>query len=93
MPKRKPSIAFSEELPSLPFQKISKEVTKAIPFIYKNSSNPHLSSVEITEHVAMEGDAFHSLFRSEMKITPMKFLALVRIQKSKSFLQNTKLSM
>ena len=93
MPQRKPSIAFSEELPSIPLQKLSKKVTEAIRFIYKNSANPHLSSWEISEHVGMEEDSFHKLFRTEMKNTPMKFLILVRILKSKSFLQNTKLSL
>ena len=69
------------------------KVMKAIQIMQKIfATNPHLTTRKIARSVGMAEAPFHILFKKEMKITPMTFLTLVRIQRAKTFLNNTSLS-
>ena len=78
-------------------QKIPKtsqeEIVKAVHFIYENFGNPELNAREIAGHLKMKEEDFRSLFRKMMGTTPTKFLAEVRVQKSKTFLEKDTISM
>ena len=83
-----------KEFSSQKTPKISKEeIVEAVHFIYKNFENPELNIREIAEHLEMEEGAVRSLFRKKMRTTPVKFIAEVRIQKSKTLLEEDTHSM
>jgi transcriptional regulator GlxA family with amidase domain len=90
--KNKPFIS-TNETPKIPFPRNSSPyIVRAALFIHRNFSDSHLTIKQVARHVGMEEDDFYNLFRKEVKITPMKFLAQVRVHKSKFYLQEPDLS-